>query len=392
MKRYVKAAYDPSMPKWLRVPTKYNKSALESLKWNYAMAQAKFYKEPQPDSIPIYLLYEVYEKHHGYRGDYFEDIPEYVYIPEYSYSADNIYFDYGRTYRSVNTASKSRLGEHIADTVYMVAPKRSDAQADRNYVDPRHARLHGSRHWNYKGQYPEYETEYNGDTHQWEKTNKVYEWQTSSQRDKSGYAIPKPEELYAKLYARFPNSVQTKLNTVKGILDEYYDKIDAAKTLIFSQYDIRKGKAISMYGKAYDTPFYALHDAIYSYGNVYRDFEKCIKEDGSVDYETLEVMKAKFTEESNTLNPNVKKKTSFVDYYGDLVSQVANSGSVYKSIMINQQATVNATFSAREQVIGVSSDDELTNMVKFQNAYNASSRYINVISEMLAHLINTLGT
>ena len=117
-----------------------------------------------------------------------------------------------------------------------------------------------------------------------------------------------------------------------------------------------------------------------------------IKEDGSVDYETLEVMKAKFTEESNTLNPNVKKKTNFVDYYGDLVAQVANSGSVYKSIMANQQATVNATFSAREQVIGVSSDDELTSMVKFQNAYNASSRYINVISEMLAHIINTLGT
>ena len=47
---------------------------------------------------------------------------------------------------------------------------------------------------------------------------------------------------------------------------------------------------------------------------------------------------------------------------------------------------------AREQVIGVSSDEELSNMIKFQNAYNASSRYINVISEMLEHIINTLGT
>lgn len=117
-----------------------------------------------------------------------------------------------------------------------------------------------------------------------------------------------------------------------------------------------------------------------------------IKEDGSVDYETVEKMKAMFTEESNSLNPNVKKKTNFLDYYGDLVAQVANSGSVYKSILSNQQATVNATFSAREQVIGVASEDELTYMVKFQNAYNASSRYINVISEMLEHIINTLGT
>ena len=113
--------------------------------------------------------------------------------------------------------------------------------------------------------------------------------------------------------------------------------------------------------------------------------------DGSEDTETVEALKAAFTEESYTLNPNVKKKTTFVDYYTDLVSQVANSGSVYRSIYENQTDTVEAASSAREQVIGVSSDEELTNMIKFQNAYNASSRYINVISEMLEHIINTLG-
>lgn len=47
--------------------------------------------------------------------------------------------------------------------------------------------------------------------------------------------------------------------------------------------------------------------------------------------------------------------------------------------------------SARQQVSGVSSDEELSNMIKFQNAYNASSRYINVIDGMLEHLLSTLG-
>lgn len=113
--------------------------------------------------------------------------------------------------------------------------------------------------------------------------------------------------------------------------------------------------------------------------------------DGSEDIETAEALKAAFTEEEYTLNPNVKKKTTFVDYYTDLVSQVANSGSVYRSIYLNQESTVESVCSAREQVVGVSSDEELSNMIKFQNAYNASSRYINVISEMLEHIINTLG-
>ena len=113
--------------------------------------------------------------------------------------------------------------------------------------------------------------------------------------------------------------------------------------------------------------------------------------DGSEDKATADALKAAFTEESYTLNPNVQKKTTFVDYYTDLVSQVANSGYVFRSIYENQVNTVEATQSAREQVVGVSTDEELSNMIKFQNAYNASSRYINVISEMLEHIISTLG-
>ena len=115
------------------------------------------------------------------------------------------------------------------------------------------------------------------------------------------------------------------------------------------------------------------------------------KEDKTVDQETADALKNSFTEEIYTLNPNVKKKTTFVDYYTDMVAQVANSGSVYQSIAKNQEATVNNTVSAREQVVGVSSEEELSNMIKFQNAYNASSRYINVISEMLEHILSTLG-
>ena len=115
------------------------------------------------------------------------------------------------------------------------------------------------------------------------------------------------------------------------------------------------------------------------------------KNDGSVDYETATKLKEIFTDEIYTLTPNVQKKTCFVDYYSDMVSQVANTGAIFKSIYENQDATVNSTFSAREQIVGVSSDEELSNMIKSQNAYNASSRYINVISELLEHIITTLG-
>jgi len=113
--------------------------------------------------------------------------------------------------------------------------------------------------------------------------------------------------------------------------------------------------------------------------------------DGSEDIATAEALKEAFTEEIYTLNPKVLKQTNFIDYYGDLVAQVANSGFVYRSIQENQADTVESTQNARDQVHAVSSDEELSHMIRFQNAYNASSRYINVVDEMLEHILNTLG-
>ncbi len=114
--------------------------------------------------------------------------------------------------------------------------------------------------------------------------------------------------------------------------------------------------------------------------------------DGGEDTATMTALKEAFTKEAYVLNPNVTTRNSFVTYYNSLVSQVANSGDVYKSITSAQEQTVSAVASGREQIVGVSSDEELEFMVMFQNAYNASSRYINVVSEMLEHLVTTLGS
>ena len=113
--------------------------------------------------------------------------------------------------------------------------------------------------------------------------------------------------------------------------------------------------------------------------------------EGNEDTDTMRKLKEAFTTEKYALNPNVATKNSFITYYNSLVSQVANSGDVNKSIAAAQEQTVSSISAAREQIVGVSSDEELEYMIQFQNAYNASSRYINVVSEMLEHLVNTLG-
>jgi len=116
-----------------------------------------------------------------------------------------------------------------------------------------------------------------------------------------------------------------------------------------------------------------------------------VLEDGSIDQDTTNKLKDIFDDEDYMLNPNVVTKNNFMDYYSSLVAQVGNSGSIYNSILQNQDATVQATDAARQELLAVSTDEELGNMIRFQNAYNASSRYINAVSEMLEHVLNTLG-
>lgn len=117
-----------------------------------------------------------------------------------------------------------------------------------------------------------------------------------------------------------------------------------------------------------------------------------VKPDQSEDFELIKQLQDVFTAEEYVLNPNVVTKTNLIDFYSNLVSQIGSSGSVFKSVYTNQETTVNSTEFARQQVVGVSDDEELNNMIKFQNAYNANSRFINAINEMIEHIINTLGT
>lgn len=111
----------------------------------------------------------------------------------------------------------------------------------------------------------------------------------------------------------------------------------------------------------------------------------------SEDNETTELLKQAFEEAIYTLNPRVQTPVCFRDYYKNLVSQIANTGSVFRAVQTNQALATSSLEGAREQIVGVSSDEELTNMIMFQNAYNASSRYINVVDEMLEHILTTLG-
>lgn len=95
-------------------------------------------------------------------------------------------------------------------------------------------------------------------------------------------------------------------------------------------------------------------------------------------------------EDTMTLNQLDTEDCTFKEFYNKLISSIASEGNVYQTMSTSLEGTVQSIENQRQQVIGVSSDEELQSLIKYQNAYNAASRYMNVISEMMETIINNL--
>lgn len=91
------------------------------------------------------------------------------------------------------------------------------------------------------------------------------------------------------------------------------------------------------------------------------------------------------------LDPNNQTEYNFESYYNSLVTGLGSQGSTWKSILDNQEVLVNSINDQRQQIMGVSTDEEMASLLQFQHAYNAASRYISTIDQMLEHLIERLG-
>lgn len=80
--------------------------------------------------------------------------------------------------------------------------------------------------------------------------------------------------------------------------------------------------------------------------------------------------------------------TTFDDYYNSLVSDVGSSAQEAAINFDHQSAMADQLDNYRESVSGVSLDEEMVNLVKFQHAYEAAAKLISTVDEMLDTVIS----
>jgi len=93
---------------------------------------------------------------------------------------------------------------------------------------------------------------------------------------------------------------------------------------------------------------------------------------------------------SNTMAENIlgDKTQSFGEYYGALIGNVASEKQEYNSTFTNVEFMKKEFEGRQNDIAGVSLDEEMTNLVKFQHSYQASARIISTVEKMLDTLIN----
>lgn len=79
------------------------------------------------------------------------------------------------------------------------------------------------------------------------------------------------------------------------------------------------------------------------------------------------------------------------DYYKSVIGKLGVDGRQAENNTLNSATLLGAVENRRASISAVSLDEEMTDMIRFQQAYNASARMITVVDETLDKIINGMG-
>lgn len=81
---------------------------------------------------------------------------------------------------------------------------------------------------------------------------------------------------------------------------------------------------------------------------------------------------------------------SVIDSYGTLTTNIGTAGSQASANLTTQTSLYNQAMSAQQSVSGVNLDEEASNMVRFQQAYQASAQIISTAQTIFSSLITAM--
>ncbi|MBS4535786.1 flagellar hook-associated protein FlgK [Clostridium sp. D2Q-14] len=185
---------------------------------------------------------------------------------------------------------------------------------------------------------------------------------------------------FAQVFTRKMNEIHSSGYTLDGETDIFMFTIDGRPTSDFTDLDDLVGQV-----KAYNISLSA---------ELIGDLDKIAVSDSPINDEKennknlLELIAAR--DDTTFFNDTVPQGTPD-DFMKSVLSTLAVDGDQAKRMKTNQKVIIQGIERRRESESGVSLDEEVTNMVKFQHSYNAAARMITTIDNIYDVTINRLG-
>lgn len=102
----------------------------------------------------------------------------------------------------------------------------------------------------------------------------------------------------------------------------------------------------------------------------------------------IAAIRAEMWKQEGLNTPNGTETVTLNDFYRSFLSNLGVTGQVADRTARNQTAVLDQLNTQRESTSGVNLDQEMSDMVRYQHAYNASAKVISMFDQMLDRLIN----
>ncbi|MGP4040732.1 flagellar hook-associated protein FlgK [Gracilibacillus sp. D59] len=92
-----------------------------------------------------------------------------------------------------------------------------------------------------------------------------------------------------------------------------------------------------------------------------------------------------------TFDPTIPDKASVKSYYEGIIGELGVQTQESIRMQGNSEVLRQQVDESRQAISSVSLDEEMTNLIKYQHAYNAAARNMTAVDEMLDRVINNMG-
>jgi len=190
--------------------------------------------------------------------------------------------------------------------------------------------------------------------------------------------------------------VQIEKGNLKGILNardsyipHYMNELDSLTSTLITEVNNLHNAGFALDGATTGLDFFTGTGAAdISVNPVFSDLTLIAASQGGEAGDGLNALLIGQIKDALTMSGNT---ATFGDFYKSMIAVLGVESQEATRLVANEKLLVEQLTNRREAVSGVSLDEEVINMLKYQRGYEAASRMVTVMDEMLDRLINGTG-